>query len=63
VYRQPTAERVDGQLNLMCSAEACGTIEFELLAWELSYTIKFDTSINLNTVLFNHVPIDGGMRP
>ncbi len=62
VIRKPLAgENLPGafllkELNLFCSTLSSDTIEFELRAWELIYTIK--DNINFNKIFFNNAVVE-----
>jgi len=51
-YRDGSADIIDGFIHLFCTTEASDTIEFELLAWELTYTIEHDNDLCLDTIYF-----------
>ena len=51
-YSDGSAVIIDGFIHLLCSTEASDTIEFELLAWELTYTIEHDSDFSLDTIYF-----------
>ena len=51
-YRGGSADIIDGFIHLFCTMETEGTIEFELLAWELTYTIEYDNDLSLDIIYF-----------
>ena len=51
-YRDGSADIIDGFIHLFCTTETSNTIEFELLAWELTYTIEHDIDLCLETIYF-----------
>ena len=51
-YKDGSADIIDGFIHFLCTTEASDTIEFELLAWELTYTIEYDNDLSLDTIYF-----------
>jgi len=51
-YKDGPADIIDGFIHLFCTTEASDTIEFELLAWELTYTIEYGNDLSLDIIYF-----------
>jgi hypothetical protein len=51
-YKGGSAEIIDCFIHLFCATEASDTIEFELLAWELTYTVEYDSDLSLDNIYF-----------
>ncbi len=51
-YRDCSADIIDGIIHLFGTTETSDTIEFELLAWELTYTIEYENNLRLDGIYF-----------
>ncbi len=53
-YASGSAETNDGNIYLNCETIESDTIEFELLAWEATFTISTDGDASLGTIYFQN---------
>ena len=60
-YIDGSADIIDGFIHLFSTTQASDTIEFELLAWELTYTIEYDNDLSLDTIYFQNEKISNNI--